>query len=140
MRRRLILLSLAAAAAWPAFAAGKKDEEAEGERAPYVDLDPVGLPVIFDGRLVNYVFTQVRVNLTPGADAPTLRAREPYFRDALVKAAYRTPFVVPGDGNRLDAAKLGRAMAVEAARIAGPGAIASVSVIAQAPKQRVSLR
>ena len=144
MRRRLILLSLAAAlvgwtivpaSAPPAFATEEKKPEDTGGQ--YVDLAQVGLPVIIDGRLVNYVFAQVRLNLRPGANVVQLRTKEPYFRDALVRAAHRTPFTVPGEPNKLNEAALKQAMTVEAARIAGPNALASVQVIQQQARKNV---
>ena len=133
MRRRLILCLLAfALAATPALAAEeKKNDDSNGL---YVDLAQVGLPIIQNGRLVNYVFTQIRLILNPGANPVQLRNKEPYFRDALVRAAHRTPFVIPGNPNKLDEVALKRTMAAEAAKIAGPRAIASVQVVLQQPK------
>ena len=135
MRRPLILLALAALLATPAFAAEeKKADDANGN---YVDVSAVGLPVVLDGRLVNYVFTQVRLMVRPGSNTVTLREKEPYFRDALVKAGHRTPFSIPGDPNKLDEAALQRVMAVEAAKIAGPGVVVAVQVVNQQPKKFV---
>ena len=51
------------------------------------------MPIVVDGQLVNYVFVYVRLNLTSGANATRLREKEPFFRDALVRAGHRTPFV-----------------------------------------------
>ena len=134
MRRRLILLALAAALSTPALAAEEKKDDANGQ---YVDLAQVGLPVVLDGRLVNYVFAQVRLNLRPGANPVQLRTKEPYFRDALVRAAHRAPCVVAGDPNKLDAGALQRTMLAEAAKIAGPGVVISVQLVSQQPKQFV---
>jgi hypothetical protein len=94
--------------------------------------------VIQDGRLVNYVFVHVRLNLAPGSNPVQLRTREPFFRDALVRAAHRTPFAVPGEPNKLDEAALKRTMMIEAAKIVGPRAVASVQVVDQAPKRFIS--
>ena len=93
--------------------------------------------MVLDGRLVNYVFAQVRLNLRPGANPVQLRTKEPYFRDALVRAAHRAPFVVAGDPNKLDAGALQRTMLAEAAKIAGPGVVISVQLVSQQPKQFV---
>lgn len=132
MRRRLILSLACLVLAGPASAAEHgKAAEAASANGLYVDIAPVGLPVIVGGRLVNYVFATVRLVLAPGANVITLRAKEPYFRDALVRAAHRTPFVLPGDLTKLDEAALRRALMAEAARIAGPRAIASVQVTSQ---------
>ena len=61
-----------------------------------IDISTVALPIVWQGRVVNYVFTGVRVNLVPSADAMRLRTeKEPFLRDALVRAGHRTPFVIP---------------------------------------------
>lgn len=116
-------------------------QAAEGAPQPvgqYVELQPVGLPVVVGGRLVNYVFVYVRVNLAAGADVSRLRDKEPYFRDALVRMAHRTPFTVAGDYNRIDEAKLTAALTREATAIAGGGAIRSIVVSSQTPQHRIA--
>ncbi len=137
MRTRSVILALAALAtllAPPASAAEEKKSNAVGQ---YVDLQPVGLPIIVSGQLVNYVFVYVRINLNTGADVIKLRTKEPFFRDALVREAQRTPFIVPGDWQKVDEAKLSATLARDAAAIAGPGAVASVVVTSQKPQRRV---
>ena len=138
MRRRLILSLIAAALALaPAAFAAEAAKKADDSGGLYMDLSTVGLPVIQNGRLVNYVFTQIRLILQPGSNPVALRAKEPYFRDALVRAAHRTPFTLAGDPNRLDDAAMKRALMTEAVRIAGPRAIASVVVVDETPKRRL---
>jgi hypothetical protein len=137
MRRRLILALAAAAAPLPAAASESKKGEEPARR--YVDLATVGLPVVWKGRLVNYVFVSVRLNLTAAADPIALTAKEPVFRDALVRAAHRTPFTVANDLTRLDEAALRKAMTAEAVRIAGARAIAGAQVLKQSPKRRAGL-
>ena len=135
MTKRLLILALSLAAlAGPVRAGDDKVPKAVGQ---YVDLQPVALPVVVDGRLVNYVFVYVRINLTGGADVIRLRTREPFFRDALVREGHRTPFVIPGDWQRLDQAKLTATLFRDAEAIAGPGAVASVVVTSQTPHRRV---
>jgi hypothetical protein len=125
----LLILSRAVGAA-----ESKADKTDVGQ---YVDLQPVGMPIVVAGDLVNYVFVSVRLNLTTGANAKALREKEPYFRDALVRAGHRTPFVVPNDFQRVDAAKLAATMLREAVAIAGPGQVSSAVVTAQTPQRRV---
>ena len=137
-RRALIVAAPLALMAAQAHASGKK-AEAEG-KAPvgqYVDLQPVGLPIVSKGRLVNYVFVYVRINLTSAANAARWREKEPFFRDALVRAAHRTPFTKDGDLSRIDEAKLSAAMMRDAAPIAGRGAVKSVVVTSQTPKKYI---
>jgi len=90
------------------------------------------------GELVNYVFVYVRLNLTSAANAARLREKEPYFRDALIRAGHRTPFTVPNDYGRIDEARLTATLQREAVGIAGAGQIRSVVVTSQAPRRRMS--
>ena len=123
MRRRALLLSLPLAlAAGAAFAQSK-------EAGNYVDLAPVPLPVVANGRLVNYVFVYMRMNLVANADTPHWRDKEPYFRDALVRLGYRTPFTWPADYTRLDEARLKAALYQAAVGVTGPGVVASVEIL-----------
>jgi hypothetical protein len=115
------LMVLASTPVWAADAPPKPDDQS-------VKLSPVGLPIIVDGRVVNYVFVTVVVDLTPGADVIALREKEPDFRDALVREAHRSPFVLPGDYNHLDQAKLKAAMFRDASAIAGPHAVRGIEV------------
>jgi hypothetical protein len=132
MSKRLpILASALLMLAGAAHAAEKSKEVGQ-----YVDLQPVALPLVFDGQLVNYVFVYVRVNLKGGVDVVKVREKEPAFRDALVRNGHRTPFTVPGDWQRVDAAKLVAAMTRDASAIAGAGNVSSVVVTSQAPQKR----
>lgn len=110
--------------------------EATKAAGQYVDLAPVALPVVLDNRVINYVFVSVRVNLTPGANAPKLQSKEPYFRDALVRAGHRTPFTRLDNFAVLDDAKLKATMYAAATAIAGSGNVASVSILSETPKRR----
>jgi hypothetical protein len=131
IRRPLILLVALSLLAGAAQAAEKP--KAVGQ---YVDLQPVALPIVVDGRLVNYVFVYVRVNLKASADVTKVRDKEPMFRDALVRDGHRTPFVLPSDWQKVDEARLIAAMTRDTNAIA-PGAVASVSLISQTPQKHV---
>jgi hypothetical protein len=104
----------------------------------YVDLQPVGLPIVVGGRLVNYVFVYVRLNLTSSANAARWREKEPFFRDALVRAGHRTPFTLATDYQKIDEAKLTAALMREGAAITGPGVIRSVVVTSQTARGRAT--
>ena len=137
-RRALLAVPILLLAPAPAQAAGGGKEEKKGDVGQYVDLQPVGLPIVVKGELVNYVFVYVRLNLTSAANASKLREREPYFRDALVRAGHRTPFTVANDWSKIDTTRLTATLQREAVAIAGPGQIRSVVVTSQAPRRRVS--
>jgi hypothetical protein len=136
---RPILTSLAILlAAGPALAAEKTDEKGKKPETAFVNIAPVALPVIADGQLINFVFVTLKLNLTPSANMVALRDREPFFRDALVRTAYRQPFTVPTSYTTIDVPALKSRMMAEATRIAGPGAIASVELVGEPQPKRVS--
>jgi hypothetical protein len=135
MRRLLILATSLALLAGGTTAAEK--EKAPAVVGLYVDLQPVALPIVVSGQLVNYVFVYVRINLANGIDPAKLRDKEPFFRDALVRESHRTPFVLPNDWQKIDERKLSAAMMRDMPAIAGPGAVTSVVVTSQAPQKQV---
>lgn len=135
-RRTLIAGSLALAGAASPAAAGPTGQAPP----PALNISGVGLPVIDGGRIRNYVFVSLRLHLGAGKTPQQMRAKEPWFRDALVKAAHRTPFLVPGDWTRLDGEALQRSLLAACTQIAGRGAITRVEIIAQAPRRRTGVR
>ncbi len=140
MRRRHLLAALPLAlAAGSALAAGGGEEGEKKADNQFVNLSPIALPVVVNGRVINYVFVQLRVNLTPSADAAKWRTKEPWFRDAIVRAGHRTPFTVATDYTRIDEARVKAVLMREAAAITGPKVVASVTVLNQTPKQRSRL-
>jgi len=136
MLRRAVLAAALCLA--PAAALAASESTPPKDAGQYVDLLPVALPIVADGRLVNYVFVYVRINLTSAALPNKLREKEPHFRDALVRAGHRTPFTLATDYNKIDAAKLAAVMVREGAAIAGPGQVRSVAVTSQQPRRRVA--
>src|ERR1700756_4530081 len=124
LRRQLIsalpLLLLAA----PGVA--RTEEGPKKDPGQVVDLQPVGMPIVVNGQLVNYVFVTVRLLLTPSADTLHWRAREPYFRDALVRIGHETPFVLPSDYDKVDTVKLAQSLMRQAQAITGPGVVRGV--------------
>lgn len=132
-RRRLILASMAALIATASRAAENPKPDAD----PAVTLSPVALPIVVDGRLANYIFVTVKVELTRSADEASLRDKEPYFRDALVRAGHRTPFVLRYDYDHIDVARLRAVMLREAAAITGPNIIRDVAVTEQTPQHHI---
>ena len=138
MRRRELL---AASLAVPALA-GAADARA-GDRpssAASLGIAGVGLPIISGGRLRNYVFVSLRLHLGGSATPESLRPKEAYLRDALVRAAHRTPFVIEDDWTRIDVGALSSSLMRSAAAIAGRGAVTRVEVVGQAPRRRTGVR
>lgn len=136
MRRRDLLAASAvlSAVAVPAMA---EDAPSGGQS---LGMPGVGLPIITEGRLRNYVFVSLRLHLGGSATPETMRAKEAFLRDALVRAGHRTPFVVADDWTRIDAAALSASLMRSATTIAGRGAVTRVEVVSQAPRRRTGVR
>ena len=139
MRRRDLI---AASAAMPVLAAGGAAGASE-TRAPggqSLNMPGVGLPVIVGGRLRNYVFVSLRLHLGGSATPESMRTKEAFLRDALIRAGHRTPFVVADDWTRIDPAALSASLMRAAATIAGRGQVVRVEVVSQAPRRRTGVR
>ena len=138
MRRRDLI---AASIAVPAVAAGSRAHAEEKRTAgSSLSIAGVGLPIISGGRLRNYVFVSLRLHLGGSATPESIRLKEAYLRDALVRAGHRTPFVIENDWTRIDAAALSASLMRSAASIAGRGAVTRVEVVSQAPRRRTGVR
>ena len=125
---RIAVLALLAAASF-AGAAVAQEGGAPPPPSPTVLMNPVALPVVVDGHLVNYIFVTLRLRLSPKADSLKMRAMEPYFRDALVRVGHRTPFVRPDNYTVLDDDKLKAAVLAQTVTLAGPGMVSSVQIV-----------
>lgn len=136
MDRRALLALAPALLATAAQAAAPPKKDAAGQ---YVDLSPIALPVVVGGKLINYVFVSLRLNLSPSADSVKLRAKEPWFRDAMVRAGHRAPFTNPKNYLVLDEARLKSTLLREAGAIAGAKNFTSAAVLSMTPKQRSGL-
>ena len=136
MRRRE-LLAVSAALSAGVLPARAEDAPTGGQS---LSMPGVGLPVITGGRLRNYIFVSLRLHLGGSATPETMRAKEAFLRDALVRAGHRTPFNVADDWTRIDAAALSASLMRSAAAIAGRGSVTRVEVVSQAPRRRTGVR
>ena len=140
-RRALLLAPLALLAATPAFANGpkKKGKEGEGEEKanPVIKLQSMALPIIVDGRLVNYVFIQSSITLKPEILVTVFEGKEPILRDAIVREAHSKPFMRPDSYVALDEVRLKASILRETNRLIGPGKVAMVTIVKQTPRNFV---
>ena len=137
LRRDLIAASVALPSIAAATMADADDTPSPGGR---LDIAGVGLPIIAAGRIRNYVFVSVRLHLGGSATPESMRPKEAWLRDALVRAGHRTPFVVPDDWARIDTAALSASLMRAAVPIAGRGAVTRVEVVSQAPRRRTGMQ
>ena len=133
-RRALITAGLAAGIASSASASEKA-----APAAAVLNIAGVGLPVIADGRVRNYVFVSLRLHLGGGKTPEQMRPKEPFLRDALVRAAHASPFTVANDWSSLNSAALAASLMRSATTVAGRGAVTRVEIVSQSPR-RAGLR
>ena len=136
MRRRDLI---AATAVLSAVAPAALAEDAPAGGAS-LSMPGVGLPIIAGGRLRNYVFVSLRLHLGGSATPETMRTKEAYLRDALVRAGHRTPFVVADDWTRIDPVALSASLIRSASTIAGRGSVTRVEIVSQAPRRRTGVQ
>lgn len=105
-----------------------------------LNIAGVGLPIISGGRIRNYVFVTIRLSLADGHTPEQMRAKEPYYRDALVRAAHRTPFVLADDWTRVDDHAISTWLMRNSAAISGAGSITAAEVALQTPRRRTGVR
>jgi len=138
MNRRALILAVAGAAlSGRAFASPSAETPAQPAS---FNLTGVGLPIIAGGRVRNYIFVVLKLHLGQGHALDAVKAKEPYLRDALVRAGHRTPFVLADDWNQLDAQALSASLIRSADTLIGKGAIARVEVVSQAARRRTTVR
>ncbi|HUO21463.1 MAG TPA: hypothetical protein VMU59_03010 [Caulobacteraceae bacterium] len=127
--------ALATAPLSSARAADPKSDKPES-----IQIQAVGLPVVVDDRVINYVFVTVKLDLVMGADGATVRAKEPFFRDALLRAGHRTPFTLASDYTKMDVGKIRAEVLRDAATIMGKGVVRDVEVVKQVSQRQGRLK
>ena len=145
MRRRdliaagtVVALSAPVLASSSALASSEKKADGEPAVAPAVNFSPIGLPVIVDGRIRNYVFVTLKLHLGGEATAETIRPKQPFFKDALVRTAHTAPFTMPDDWASLSANKINAAM-MAIAGVVAPHSVTSCEVVTQVPRRRTGM-
>lgn len=141
--RRAFLTASLALLATPAFARSEKKDKKEGkdgEKAPdpVIKLQSMALPVIVDGRLINYVFLTMSITLKPGVPLTVFEGKEPLLRDALVREAHNKPFTRPDSYVALDEPRLKASILRETNGLIGSGKVALVTIIKQTPRNFIA--
>ena len=140
MQRRALIQAGALLTVSAVASGARASEKAEPAAAPFLNLPGMGLPVITDGRVRNYVFIVLKLHLGAGHTVEAVRAKEAYLRDALVRAGHRTPFVLPDTWLALDTAALSAALIRAASTLIGRGAVTRVEVVSQTPRRRTGMQ
>ena len=122
-----------------AFAAEEKKKEggAPSEADLRIDLSGIGLPVMKEGRVVNFVFIRARIQLNPGLTKADIEAREPFIREGLVRSAYRTPLNSGTEYMAVDPKKFEAVLMREAKAALGANKVRSVELRDQKAQKRI---
>ncbi|KQV56973.1 MULTISPECIES: hypothetical protein [unclassified Caulobacter] len=141
-RRLFLAAACAVYGAWaasPALANAKKEKKEGGEQAldPSYKLGSMTIPIIYNGRIVNYVFVAMTLTLTSGTEVQAFKDKEPALRDAIIRAAYRTPFTRGDTWKEVDGPRLTGFVMGQCASLFGKGKVASVEIVKQIPRQQL---
>lgn len=135
--RRVLLAAALALTAAPALASEKK-KEGEGQALdPTYKLGSMSIPIIYNGRIVNYVFVAMTLKLSSGTEVESFKDKEPELRDAIVRAAYKTPFTRADTWQEVDGPRLTGFVKAQCAALFGKGKVASVEIVKQIPRQQL---
>lgn len=104
---------------------------------PSVRLASVGIPVMRERQVVNYLFLSIRINLSMTAPEGKLRELEPVFRDTVIRVSHRISFGQTERHDKLDEPRFKSVMMAEFTKIAGPGNIKSIDILSQSPKKHI---
>lgn len=130
MVRALVLaLLLAVAAPAPAVWAAAEKKSEEGESARAMDVLNLVVPVVREGRLVNYVFVNARIQLANGVDPYRTREKGHFLRDALIKAVHRRSIAAADRDDNIDPAATQAVFTATARQILGANAVRSVEIL-----------
>ena len=137
--RRFLLAAALTLTAGPALASAKKEKKEGGEQAldPTYKLGSMTIPIIYNGRIVNYVFVAMTLKLAQGTEVESFKDKEPELRDAIVRAAYKTPFTRTDTWKEVDGPRLTGFVQTQCAALFGKGKVASVEIVKQIPRQQL---
>ena len=103
---------------------------AEADSARTMDAAYIAVPVVREGRLVNYLFVSVRIDIAPNVDLWRTRERAHFLRDALLRAAHRTPLADAAHADQLHRPAALAAFRAAAQQALGAGAVRGVTIVA----------
>ena len=103
---------------------------AEADTSRAMEAAYIAVPVVRDGRLVNYLFVTVRVDIAPNVDLWRTRERAHFLRDALLRAAHRTPLADAAHADQLNRPVALAAFRTAAQQALGAGAVRGVTIAA----------
>src|SRR5262245_24374553 len=126
-----LMAGLAAARAEDHGGAAAKEKGGQpGEDASRsMDAPYLAVPVVRDGRLVNYLFVSLRIQISPRVDLWRTREKAQFLRDALVRASHANSLADPNDNNALNQGLALQVYRQAAIQTLGAEAVAGVTIV-----------
>ena len=107
-----------------------KEEDGAAASGRSMDAPYLAVPVVRDGRLVNYLFISLRIEIAPQVDLWRTRERAHFLRDALVRAGHSTDLADPHDNNALNEALALQVYRAAAVQALGERAVGPIQIVA----------
>lgn len=121
-----MLTTVAAAPLAQAQPAAKEEKAGAGQ---FIAVQNLVTPVVRDGRLVNYLFINCRIQMAPGVDVWRAREKGHFLRDALIRAVHRRSLASPDRVDQLDQAAAQALITSVARQVLGAQSVASVQIV-----------
>jgi hypothetical protein len=122
-------LVLALALAVFGLTAAQAAEAEKPSAAETIEVSNLAIPIVRNGRLENYLFATVGVELADGADWRKLRERAHIVRDSFIRAVHRADLAKPDDIFALNEAALNTLLTPEANAVLGAKSIKSLKIV-----------
>jgi hypothetical protein len=111
---------------------GRAKAEGGGEELSSRSMDApyIAVPVVREGRLVNYLFVSIRVEIAQGVDLWRTRERAQFLRDALVRASHANDLADPANNDTLNEARAIEVYRAAAIQALGERAVGQIAIVA----------
>jgi hypothetical protein len=127
IRAFVIALALSCGAAPSAGAAGPAPVNSESARA--IDVLNLITPVVSNGKLSDYLFLSVRIQLADGVDVWKARDKGHFLRDALLKASHKERLTQVSNPAAIDEAAAQAVIGRTANAVLGANAVKSIEIL-----------
>jgi hypothetical protein len=107
-----------------------KEQEGPSTTARSMDAPYLAVPVVRDGRLVNYLFVSLRIEIAPQVDLWRTRERAHFLRDALFRASHSIDLADPDNNNALNETLALQVYRTAAIQALGERAVGPIQIVA----------
>ncbi|MBL8552400.1 MAG: hypothetical protein JNJ73_20590 [Hyphomonadaceae bacterium] len=109
------------------------------DTARTMDMTFIAVPVVRHGRLINYLFVSMRVEVANGVDLWRTRERAHFLRDALVRAAHQNDLADAARDDQLDRPRAMAVFRAAAAEALGARAVGGLNILDVRPARPMQM-